>query len=70
MSNFPQLLKEAAEIWPNETSAFEQIRQEGTGTTGVRIRLQAVEIMQQFVGDVEFGKGRCSQPPLSTFFLH
>ncbi|KAH9980429.1 hypothetical protein BJV74DRAFT_857028 [Russula compacta] len=53
MSDFPSLLKESAERWSSECSAFEQLRIEGGA---LRLRLQAIEIMQQFVGDVNFGR--------------
>jgi len=60
---FPSLIKSAAETFTNETTAFAQIRIE----KGVfKARLQAVEIMQQFVGDVTFGQ----DPKGILFYKH
>lgn len=59
MSDFPRLIEEAAKIWPNETAAFEQITLEANK---IKIRIQAIDIMQQFVGDVSFGRGQYFQP--------
>lgn len=53
MSDFPRLIKEAAESFKNETIAFAQIRYENNG---VRVRMQALEIGRQFVGDVTYGR--------------
>ena len=51
---FPSLIKAAAETFTNEATAFAQIRVENGA---FKARLQATEIMQQFVGDVTFGQG-------------
>jgi hypothetical protein len=51
---FPNLIKAAAETFTNEATAFAQIRVENGA---FKARLQATEIMQQFVGDVTFGQG-------------
>ncbi|KAH9980427.1 hypothetical protein BJV74DRAFT_857014 [Russula compacta] len=53
MSDFPRLIEEAAKLWPSETAAFEQITLEGGK---IKVRIQAIDIMQQFVGDVSFGR--------------
>jgi hypothetical protein len=53
MADFPRLIKLAAETWSNDCSAFVQIRND---SNTMKLRLQAIEIMQQFVGDVQFGK--------------
>jgi len=52
---FPTLLKQAAEDFTNECTAFAQFRIE---SGQFKARLQATEIMKQFVGDVTFGQGR------------
>ena len=51
---FPSLIKAAVETFTNEATAFAQIRVENGA---FKARLQATEIMQQFVGDVTFGQG-------------
>jgi len=50
---FPDLLKAAASEFTNSATAFAQFRREGND---FKARLQAVEIMYQFVGDVTFGQ--------------
>lgn len=60
---FPSLIKAAAETFTNETTAFAQIRVENGA---FKARLQAVEIMQQFVGDVTFGQ----DPKGILFYKH
>lgn len=55
LTDFPRLIKEAAETFRRECAAWTQFRWEGND---LKVRLQAPDIMQQFVGDVEFGKGK------------
>jgi len=62
MSDFPELIKQAANTFKNQCTAWTQIRAEGNNT---RVRLQAPLIAQQFVGDVEFGKD-----PQGLLFYH
>ena len=57
MSDFPHLIKEAAERFPNESVAYEQIRHD---SGQMRLHIQAIEIMKQFVGDVAFDEGQLS----------
>jgi len=54
MAQYPDLLKQAAIDYPSNATGFAQFRREGND---FKARLQAVEIMYQFVGDVTFGKG-------------
>ncbi|KAH9980426.1 hypothetical protein BJV74DRAFT_857006 [Russula compacta] len=51
MSDFPRLIRAAAERFPHGSVAYEQIRQYGGQ---MRLHIQAIEIMKQFVGDVAF----------------
>jgi len=53
MSNFPELIKSAAQKFKNETIAFTQIRYVNNK---VKVRMQALEIGRQFVGDVVYGR--------------
>ncbi|PPQ65516.1 hypothetical protein CVT24_010812 [Panaeolus cyanescens] len=52
-TEFPRFIKEAAEVFRSECTAWTQVRWEGRD---IKVRLQAPDIMQQFIGDVEFGK--------------
>ena len=55
---FPQLLKDAATKWGNETTGFAQFREQVDGNTiRIKLRLQATDIMTEFVGEVHFGRG-------------
>lgn len=51
---FPNLVKEAAEKFRNYCTAFTQFKLEGGNA---QMRLQAMEIMQEFVGSVDYGIG-------------
>jgi len=51
---FPELVKEAAKLFANECTAYAQFRVENNV---FKARLQATEIVKQFVGDVTFGQG-------------
>jgi len=53
MSSFPDLIKSAAQKFKNEAIAFTQIRYENNK---VKVRMQALEIGKQFVGDVTYGR--------------
>ena len=56
--HFPQLLKDAATKWGNETTGFAQFREQVDGNTiRIKLRLQATDIMTEFVGEVHFGRG-------------
>jgi len=57
--HFPQLLKDAATKWGNETTGFAQFREQVDGNTiRIKLRLQATDIMTEFVGEVHFGRGK------------
>jgi len=63
---YPQLLKEAAAEWRNECTAFAQFRQQEEGSQIIiKCRLQATEVMMEFVGEVKFGKD-----PKGLLFYH
>jgi hypothetical protein len=50
---FPTLLKQAAETYSDNCTAYAQLRYEASI---FKVRIQATEIMKQFVGDVTWGK--------------
>jgi len=51
---FPELIAQAARKFKAESSAYTQLRQEASSGP-LKLRLQSVEIFQQYEGDVEFG---------------
>ncbi|PPQ65515.1 hypothetical protein CVT24_010811 [Panaeolus cyanescens] len=53
-TDFPERIRDAAKQFRSECTAWTQFRLEPNGK--INIRLQAPDIMQQFVGDVEFGR--------------
>lgn len=53
-TTFSDLIKKAAEDFPNFSTAFAQFKKVGDG---IAVRLQAMEIMSQFVGSVNYGIG-------------
>ena len=54
ISSFPQELYEAARVYPNSCTAYANF---SAADDFIALRIQAPEIMMQFVGDVDFGKG-------------
>jgi hypothetical protein len=56
-SSYPQQLSEAARIYANSCNAYADFR---AADNFIALRIQAPEIMMQFVGDVDFGKGPLS----------
>jgi hypothetical protein len=55
--SYPDQLYEAAEIYSSSCNAYANFRAGGTAGSYIALRIQAPEIMMQFVGDVDFGKG-------------
>jgi len=53
MSDFPEQIKQAANIFKNESIAYAQVRAEGSV---IKLRLQALEVARQFQGDVIYGR--------------
>jgi hypothetical protein len=56
-SPFPDQLYEAAKIYPTSCNAYASFRAGGTAGSYIALQMQAPEIMMQFVGDVDIGKG-------------
>jgi hypothetical protein len=53
-SSYPHQLSEAAKVYPNSCNAYANFR---AADGFIALRVQAPEIMMQFVGNVDFGKG-------------
>jgi hypothetical protein len=57
MSSFADQLYEAAKIYSSSCNAYAGFRKGSTAGSYIALRIQAPEIMMQFAGDVDFGKG-------------
>ena len=58
-SSLPHQLYEAAKLYSNSCEAYANFR---AANVYIALRLQAPEIMMQFVGNVDFGKGIPATP--------